>query len=1183
MSEIQVYHNSYEEYYRQPFGAVPCGRKVILRISIMSDAPVEECLLRLWEKEKLEKILPMQVRRKDGEEKRLLSQVFEVDYAPPLEPGIVWYFFKFKIGNQIYYYGNNKEELGGVGVLSHQECPSYQITVYKPSLVPQWFKKGIMYQIFVDRFFNGNSQGSILNPKKKSILHGDWQDTPFYIKDEKGRVVRWTFFGGNLQGVREKLPYLEELGITVIYFNPIFEAASNHKYDTGDYLKIDPMYGDQETFNLLVREAKGYGISIILDGVFSHTGSDSIYFNRYGSYPSLGAYQSEESPYYKWYRLKECQGEYECWWGVDDLPNVDELEPSYRDFIFEGEDSVVKYWAAQGIKGWRLDVADELPDEFVKGFRKSLKEADPQAVLIGEVWEDASRKVSYGKRREYFLGDELDSAMNYPLRSILLDFILGKSIARDSVQRIMSLYENYPRENFLAAMNLLGSHDRIRILTLLGEAPDEGSLTETERENYKLPIDVRNKAAQRLNLLALMQMTLPGVPCIYYGDEVGVEGFSDPYNRGTYPWGKEDRQILEWYKRLIRLRKEYDLWQEGEFTPFHLGTEVLGFRTIKMSEGKYEEIIVCINRSSTEEFQTEIEVEHYCPAGSAEPSSLLVLDLLAGEKIDTDLFSNENGGLGLRVTLKPLEGKVFYILGPGQSNLSPIFTRFERTSGLLLHITSLPSPWGIGDLGEEAQRFVDFLAAAGQRLWQILPLNPLGEGYSPYQSPSVFAGNTLLISLDSLREEGLLTPEEVSHELRHISQVTQGQQYINSDKVDYPMVEEVKDRLLRRAFSNFQVRMDKEKDSKYQDFLGENEHWLEDYSLYQVLKEQTNGLAWYEWERPFLTREAEILKSQSEEFKEEIEYQYFLQYTFFSQWQNLKKYANSKGIQIIGDLPIYVAGDSCDTWVHREYFSLDPKGKPTSMAGVPPDYFCEKGQLWGNPLYAWKRMEKEGYSWWKDRIRQVLKNYDFIRLDHFRGFEAFWEVPAGESTAVDGRWLKGPGKKFFEALNEEFGKLPFIAEDLGFLTPEVHNLKNVLGFPGMKVYQFEAPLQEGKEAENPELEITGLENTVFYSGTHDNDTLLGWYRKKLYKDNKAELPPEQRERVYKEILAKIYQSKAPWVIIPMQDILGLDSEGRMNTPGTVQGNWGWRLKDNDLTEDRLEWLRTIATESGRVD
>lgn len=1200
MIKLQVYHNSHDKNYREPFGAVPCGQKVVLRLKIISDLLVQECLLRVWDKENQEILLPMEMKEREKDEgnkeqkiqdgqkqqkngnkeeqsSEKLVQLFEIEYIPQ-EAGLVWYFFKFQVKGNTYYYINNREELGGEGELSEKEGPSYQITVFKESPVPEWFKKGIMYQIYVDRFFNGNPQQEIFNAKKGSLLHGDWQDTPFYIKDEKGRVLRWTFFGGNLLGVIEKLPYLEELGISIIYFNPVFEASSNHKYDTGNYLRIDPMYGDEETFARLVREAEKYGIAVILDGVFSHTGSDSVYFNKYGNYPGLGAFQSEESPYYPWYKFKDCQGEYECWWGVDDLPNVNELEPSYKEFIFQGENSVVRYWMQKGVKGWRLDVVDELPDQFVKELRQAVKEADSEAVLIGEVWEDASRKVSYGKLREYFWGEELDSVMNYPLRKILLDYLLGSIDARISGKKLISLLENYPRENFLAAMNILGSHDRPRILTLLGEAPAEESLPEILKEKYRLSAEARNKAVQRLKLLVLVQMTLPGVPCVYYGDEAGVEGFSDPYNRGTYPWGKEDQEILKWYKKLIRLRREYGFLNEGEFSFFYYGNEILGYRLQSPGEDRYEEIVVGINRHSLEGCQIDLKIqgkEKLLPKDTAkeDKDSILILDLLTGKRLHADYKAN---GPNISLDFKPLEGKILYISDSKETFTSQLGA---RSCGILLHLTSLPSSWGIGDMGKGAQKFVDFLATSKQKLWQILPLNPPGIGHSPYQSSSVFAGNTLLISLDALQEEGLLTEEEVQKGLISFTLKSGGSDHA---KVDYQLVGEIKSQLLFQAFLRFRIWMNKEKTnllrkvdeeeypsySLYLKFLEENKFWLDDYCLYTVLKERKKGLAWYAWEKSLALRETEYLNSLAGEFAEELDYHRFLQYTFFYQWQKLKKYAQNRGIKIVGDLPIYVAGDSCDTWVNKEFFKLDDEGKPTVVAGVPPDYFSATGQLWGNPLYDWRKMEEDGYSWWKERIKQVLKIYDYVRLDHFRGFEAYWEIPAGQENAITGRWLKGPGKKFFEILEREFGELPFIAEDLGYLTPEVHNLRNILGFPGMKVYQFEAAsLKNEKNGEE-------LRDTIYYSGTHDNDTLLSWCLNKQKKNS-------SRKQTLEEILGQIYQSSAPWVIIPLQDILGLDSEARMNTPGTVGGNWMWRMQGYDLTEGKKEWLKDITLKSGR--
>lgn len=1243
MSGLRVYHNSQNTDYRDPFGARPCGGQVTLRLAVSSGSPVEECLVRLSMK-KEQVVQAMQAVRLESLPSAAhlpAGSAFQAIVNLPREPGLVWYFFELKVDGEMYYYHNNWDELGGEGVLSRQEGPPFQITVHKPSAIPRWFKEGIMYQIHVDRFFNGNPDGRILNPKKKALIHAHWDDDPVYVRDEKGKVVRWTFFGGNLQGVIAKLPYLQELGISIIYFNPIFEAASNHKYDTGDYLKIDPMYGDVETFVRLVHEAAKVGISVILDGVFSHTGSDSRYFNKYGHYPELGAYQAEVSPYYPWYRLKCPGGEYECWWGEEDLPNVNELEPSYLDFILGRENGVARFWLRKGAKGWRLDVADELPDEFIKLLRKAVKKTDPEAVLIGEVWEDASNKISYGERREYLWGEELDSVMNYPLRDILLRYFLGINGATETVARMMSLYENYPPENFRAAMNIIGSHDRIRILTLLGEAPAEASLTHRARESFRLSAPAREKGVKRLKLIVLLQMTLPGVPCVYYGDEAGLEGYSDPYNRGTYPWGKEDRDLLEWHRRLIRLRKEYDVLRDGEFLPFSVGEDVLGFR----SRTSREELIVCVNRSQFEEVPVEIPLGGRGPRpDETQGHGILALELLSGERLpvgglasapvsstmtspmDPPASSPTSPSMGstgpsgstllqgpmdsavIKSSLRPLEGKIFYMRRKKARTSASPFSM--RSCGILLHITSLPSRWGIGDMGKEAERFVDFLAASGQRLWQILPLNPPGRDHSPYQSPSVMAGNTLLISPDRLQDEGLLTEEEIQEQLASLARAG-----AVPDRVDYALTAEVKEWLFRRAWPRFRTQMSggevdpghdrcmsedrracgtstvksspdrgartheqnhasrqsiREERAAYEAFLKENKSWLDDYCLYMALKKREGGLPWVEWGENVALRDPKALESVREEVSDEIEYQRFLQYTFFRQWQRLKIYANGKGIRIVGDMPIYVAADSCDTWANRRLFKLDARGNPEAVAGVPPDYFSETGQLWGNPVYHWGEMEKDGFAWWKDRIRQSLKNCDYVRLDHFRGFEAFWEVPAGEETAKNGRWLKGPGKRLFETLQKEFGELPFIAEDLGYITAEVRNLRRIVGLPGMRVYQFEASPGESQSDED--------KHCVYYSGTHDNDTLVGWYMRRTGKES---LSPRERKAFLDQTLQVIYASDANWVIIPFQDVLGLDSTARMNTPGTTSGNWTWRMRQEDLTQERSEWLRTMALKSGR--
>jgi len=648
MQKSWIYHNSQEQFFRKPFGAVSCGQRISLSLEIRSLEPVGSVFTRTW-KQYREELVPMKLAE-TGEKDR----VYQAQITAPAETGLFWYYFVVMLASgRTYYYGNNCCHWGGEGQIYEHLPPSYQVTVYEPgTATPNWFKESVMYQIFVERFYNGHENGRIENPKPNSHLYTDWwQDIPVYRRDPvTGRITSFDFFGGNLLGVLKKLPYLKELGINVIYFNPLFEAVSNHKYDTGDYHKIDNMFGDNRLFEELCTKAQEMGIAIILDGVFSHTGSDSIYFNKEGHYPSLGAYQSKDSPYYSWYRFTEYPHRYESWWGIDSLPNVKEMDASYQDFIIYGENSVLKHWMKIGIKGWRLDVVDELPDEFLKNFYQALKEIDPDAILIGEVWEDASNKVSYNKFRGYLLGRELDSTMNYPFRQILLAFFLGCVDAEETHRALMSLSENYPLHHFYSAMNLIGSHDVVRVLTLLGDAPPEQCISKEEQGHYKLPPAQRKRAVARLKLLVLWQMTFPGVPCIYYGDEAGLEGYADPLNRRTYPWGREDRELLDWYKKIIALRNQYDVLKTGEWQLLYAQGDVYGYlRRIVGGQDVFgqpkEDNLACLffNRSLERAQKLSLDVSSWCEES--------LTDLLVKKVIPL-----EEGILSF--TLQPLEGKL---------------------------------------------------------------------------------------------------------------------------------------------------------------------------------------------------------------------------------------------------------------------------------------------------------------------------------------------------------------------------------------------------------------------------------------------------------------------------------------------------------------------------------------------
>jgi len=463
----------------------------------------------------------------------------------------------------------------------------YQLLIYnKDYITPKWTHGGIIYHIFVDRFYKHNYNDKsyklenfdveshkiknnnienldVQNNNIKNndiIIRNDWYGTPNYLPDENGEIKNNDFFGGNLKGIIEKLPYLSELGITILYLSPIFKAYSNHKYDTGDYFSIDPMFGDEIILSALCKEAKKYGINIILDGVFSHTGADSIYFNKYGKYNSLGAYQSEKSAYYGWYTFNKWNEDYASWWGIPTLPTLNKYSKNYIDFIM-GENGVLKYWQKKGIKGWRLDVADELPDNFLELLRTSVKEQDNESFIVGEVWEDASNKFSYGILKEYFLGNQLDSVTNYPLKYAIIEYI--KTGNCNTLNYTLKLIiEKYPPQTVNSLMNILGTHDTERILTVLGTA--KAPEAKKERAEHKLSSEEKKNTMPLLKIASLLQFTLPGIPCIYYGDEAGLEGFEDPFNRRCYPWENEDTEILNHYKMLSELRKN-KVFSDGKY------------------------------------------------------------------------------------------------------------------------------------------------------------------------------------------------------------------------------------------------------------------------------------------------------------------------------------------------------------------------------------------------------------------------------------------------------------------------------------------------------------------------------------------------------------------------------------------------------------------------------------------
>jgi 4-alpha-glucanotransferase len=498
--------------------------------------------------------------------------------------------------------------------------------------------------------------------------------------------------------------------------------------------------------------------------------------------------------------------------------------------------------------------------------------------------------------------------------------------------------------------------------------------------------------------------------------------------------------------------------------------------------------------------------------------------------------------------------------------LSEVFMVRQRKSGVLLNPTSLPGDGGIGSFGEEARRFVDFLHKSGQSLWQILPLGPTAYGNSPYSCYSAFAGNPLLINLEAVADDGDLSPHDLHSDLP-------------SERVDYGAAELFKIGVLKGAASNFFAVATERRKEEFWQFC-DTTFWLHDFALFMALKEQFKGESWNKWPDALARRDPEALASWSEKLGSAIGEQKYLQWQFARQWKKLKGYANVLGISIVGDLPIFVAFDSVDVWTNPHLFLLDEKGVPIVVAGVPPDYFCKTGQLWGNPLYNWGRMAAEGYSWWIARLRNDLSLYDVVRIDHFRGFEAFWEVPMWEKTAVNGRWVKGPGEALFYALRNALGSLPILAEDLGVITPEVEALRDKFGFPGMKILQFAF----GSGPDNPYLPHNHIRSCVAYTGTHDNDTTAGWFDSMKAKDQKATLDYLDRGRadIVWHLVKCVLASVADYAIIPMQDLLELPSTGRMNVPGVAGGNWSWRCPPDAFSAKLAAKLARATELYGRL-
>ena len=568
--------------YRNPTGAVQAHTNIHFKLLVPREFRCSAARLMVGEEfTKQVKTLGLFWCGMNGED----HEWWECDFTPE-QSGL--YFYRFEIDTWRGTLGITSRFGGesGIDEFGAPEGECWQLTVFESQYqIPDWLSGGIMYQIFPDRFYRSGT--TKYNVPQDRYLHQRWGSQPEWRPNHQGEITNSDYFGGDLEGIIQKLDYLQSLGITCIYLNPIFEAHSNHRYDTADYTKVDPLLGTKEDFKRLCKEANKRGMHIMLDGVFNHTGSDSIYFNRKGRYQTLGAYQSQESPYYDWYQFYQWPEQYACWWNFETLPNVNEANETYNAYI-NGTDGVIQTWLKAGADGWRLDVADELPDLFLDDITKAAKQVKPTSMILGEVWEDASNKMAYGQRRRYLLGKQLDSVMNYPFREAIIGFLTGKNPA-EMMELIMTVLEHYPPSAIHLLMNHIGTHDTERILTVLGGEPLNGRDREWQSKT-KLSQEQRSKGLALLKLASLMQYTLPGIPCVYYGDEAGMEGYRDPFNRGCFPWGHEDAELVNWYRSLGKIRHSCEVLKQGTLEPYYADDDCF--------EAVGQKLLVAVNRTA---------------------------------------------------------------------------------------------------------------------------------------------------------------------------------------------------------------------------------------------------------------------------------------------------------------------------------------------------------------------------------------------------------------------------------------------------------------------------------------------------------------------------------------------------------------------------------------------------------
>ena len=574
-------YNSRDPRCKQPFGAIKTREQATFRLFLSKSQKNEEPVMLVFEYDHPENPTALPMRFVSGD---LLDNCYQCEYYPT-KPGLMGYYFEVFSNGSLTPIKRGEYGDGAAGASGD----FWQLTVYDEDLLPNRLAGGVMYQIFPDRFFNSGEAKE--NVPADRVLRSDWGGMPVWRPDENGEVTNADYFGGDLRGIEQKLDYLENLGVTSLYLNPVFEAHSNHRYNTADYERIDPLLGTNEDFARLCDAAKKRGIAVILDGVFSHAGSDSKYFNKNGRYGGGGAFHDAQSPYRPWFQFKKWPDDYASWWGFPTLPNVDELNPYYLEYIC-GEEGILSQWLRQGASGFRLDVADELPDGFLDALHDRVKAVDPRAAVIGEVWEDASNKQSYGKRRRYLLGEQLDSVMNYPFRDAVLGFI-GRGDGEAFLDVVLQILENYPAPAVSSLMNSLSTHDTERAITMLAGEPAGQNGREWQERHHWLSLEQYRRGCRLLCLAGVLQFGLPGIPCVYYGDEAGLSGYRDPFNRVCYPWGHENPELIDFFAQLGKVRHDYPIFADAAFVPFTFGRDACSFA--RQRDGTA--IVFAVNRS----------------------------------------------------------------------------------------------------------------------------------------------------------------------------------------------------------------------------------------------------------------------------------------------------------------------------------------------------------------------------------------------------------------------------------------------------------------------------------------------------------------------------------------------------------------------------------------------------------